>query len=99
MAKSYLISEPRMCLGPDSAWYMGTSNDNAPTPSPATKRPTATWYHLPVGEEICTVIPIQTIKAQLLIDHFRPIRSAIGAATRAPIKVPIDSYSSISLKP
>ena len=53
----------------------------------------ATWYHLPTGEAIWTVIPTQTITHQPLIDHLRPMRSAIGAAMRAPIRVPIDNYS------
>lgn len=37
------------------------------------------------------VIPIHTIRDHQLIHHFRPKRSAIGAATKAPIRVPIDS--------
>lgn len=41
------------------------------------------------------VIPIHTIRDHQLIHHFRPKRSAIGAAIKAPIRVPIDNCSRV----
>ena len=39
--------------------------------------------------------PTARIAHQKTTDIFRPIRSAIGAATRAPIKVPMESWRSL----
>ncbi|KAJ5096684.1 oxidoreductase YteT [Penicillium angulare] len=32
--------------------HIGTSRDNAPTPSPVTHRPITIWYHFPEGDDI-----------------------------------------------
>jgi len=48
-----------------------------------------TWYHA-VFAAIWMMKPIETMRDQKEIDGFRPNLSATGAATRAPIRVPIE---------
>lgn len=72
--------------------YMGVRTDSAPTPRPATHRPSEIWYQTFVVV-ICTMTPTQKIMFQKTIEYLRPNLSAIGAAIKAPIKVPMDSYT------
>lgn len=89
-----LTIAPRTWRGADSDWYMGTTLERAPTPRPATQRPRAIWYHLSVVA-ICTMIPTMWVRAQKEMEYLRPIRSAMGAATRAPIIVPMESWNRV----
>ena len=79
-----------MCLGAVSAWYIGTRRERAPTPRPATQRPIMIWYQW-VDEEICTIRPTEKTRHQKVTENRLPILSAMGAATSAPIKVPMES--------
>ena len=88
---SYLMRAPRIWRGAVSAWYMGTSRDKAPTPRPATQRPTVIWRQS-VSEEIWMIMPTPKRMHQSEMDNLRPILSAIGAATNAPTKVPMESW-------
>ena len=71
---------------------MGVRTDSAPTPRPATHRPSEIWYQTLVVV-ICTMTPTQKMMFQKTIEYLRPNLSAIGAAIRAPIKVPMESYT------
>src|SRR3954464_11656059 len=70
---------------------MGVSTERAPTPRPATHRPREIWYHVLVVV-IWTITPTQKMMFQKTMEYLRPNLSATGAAIKAPIKVPIDSY-------
>lgn len=48
------------------------------------------WYQA-VTAAICITKPTDTTTLHTDIDKRRPIRSAIGAATKAPMRVPIES--------
>lgn len=69
---------------------MGTSKDRAPTPKPATQRPIMIWYQW-CSDEIMTMLPTAKMQHHNVTEGFRPMKSAMGAATRAPINVPIES--------
>lgn len=67
---------------------MGVKTERPPTPRPETHRPIATWYHL-YSVVICTMTPTQKTMLQTTIQARRPNLSAIGAAIRAPMRVPM----------
>ena len=48
-------------------------------------------YYQWCSAEIWTIRPTVKMQTQKLTDRRRPIRSAIGAAIRAPISVPMES--------
>jgi hypothetical protein len=86
---TYQTMAPRIQGGAVSAWYMGTSSDKAPTPRPATNLPIMTWYQADTAA-IWMTKPTEVTRHQKLMEGRRPTLSAIGAATRAPIKVPME---------
>jgi hypothetical protein len=72
----------------------GIIADIRPTPRPAKNRPT-----MNIGrsvEAVCKMRPrLKTSPAEAIRPHLRPIISAIGAARRAPKKVPADKIDTI----
>lgn len=78
---------PRIRLGIDSDWYMGTTVDKAPMPRPAVKRPMAncTQTFLLV---ISMITPTIYQNADPEMVKRRPKVSARGADPRQPIRVP-----------
>jgi hypothetical protein len=69
---------------------MGVRTERPPTPRPATQRPSAIWYHL-VVVAIWTMTPTQKMMFQKTIESLRPKWSAMGAAIKAPRRVPMES--------
>jgi hypothetical protein len=69
---------------------MGVRTLSPPTPSPATHRPKEIWYQMDVVV-IWTMTPMQKTMFQKMMLYLRPNLSAMGAAMRAPRRVPIES--------
>jgi hypothetical protein len=69
---------------------MGVRTDRPPTPRPATQRPREIWYQT-VVVVIWTMTPTQKMMFQKIMQYLRPNLSESGAATRAPIRVPMES--------
>lgn len=67
--------------------------ERRPTPRPAKKRP-ATKRGIEV-EMVWRTTPKQKTKLSMIIPHRRPTVSAIGAAPRAPKKVPAERRETI----
>lgn len=70
---------------------MGTIMERAPTPAPVIRRPTAICCQLEL-EAIWITTPTMNMRDQKVMEYLRPMRSAMGAAARAPARVPIESF-------
>lgn len=69
------VSEPRICGGAVSAWYMGTAAESPPTPRPEMRRPMATC-----GQEVKAVTWMTTPTMKMMdsscMARRRPRKSA-----------------------
>jgi hypothetical protein len=77
---------PLIHPGEDSAWYMGTRHEIIPTPRPANTRPATN--RLRAVAPVCMATPKKKTPHAPTIPQRRPMKSPIGAAKRAPKKVP-----------
>jgi len=67
---------------------MGTNVETIPTPQPAKIRPTTKRGMAEAAA--CMATPAEKMRAAKTTDHLLPRKSAVGAAKRAPQKVPAD---------
>ena len=73
-------------MGEHSDWYMGTNIETIPTPQPAKTRPTTKRGRAEAA--VCMATPAEKMRTARTMDHLLPRKSAVGAAKRAPKKVP-----------
>ena len=78
----------RIHLGEHSDWYMGINVETIPTPQPAKIRPTTKSGRAEAAA--CKATPAEKMRTARTTDHLLPRKSAVGAAKRAPQKVPAD---------